>query len=125
MLTRRVIIESEPALADRAFLPEKAEIVRRHAVLVQEARHSTAQLSSQGEIEREMLECIFASGVRLRLDSRRVKVLHRFALNEDRVRTLAQNRLDGQLMRHAEISNRARERLLARERLVPKSAQSR
>src|SRR5690348_14378520 len=47
VLARRIVVESEPPLPDRASLAEEAQIVRRHAVPVEQASHPWRQLSPE------------------------------------------------------------------------------
>src|SRR4051812_41494804 len=72
-----------------------------------------------------MLECVLTLRARLRFLASSVKVLDRFALHDDSIGTLGQNRFDGELVTHAHVANSARERALVSERLVPESTQRR
>src|SRR5690242_2220329 len=52
-------------------------------------------------------------------------MLDRLALHDDGIRALRKNRLDGELMGHAQVPQRPHERRVARLTLVPPAAQRR
>src|SRR5215207_4582671 len=125
MLARRVVVRAQPALANRPSLPKKAQFVRRHAVVVQVRRHAGRELVTEREVEREVLDAIPTLRFARRAASRSVKVLDRLTLHDDRIGTLGENRLDGELVRHAQVAQRLHERGVARLTLVPPSAERR
>src|SRR5436190_18569568 len=107
MLTSRVVVESQPSLTDGASLSKKTQVVRRDAILIQQTSHSGAELATQREIEREILQRVQAVRLVLRRPTRRVKMLDGFALNENGVRPLSENSFDGKFMGHAKIADRS------------------
>src|SRR5829696_1629163 len=119
VLARRIVVDAEPALPDRTPLAEEAQVVRRDAMIVEIARHAGRQLVPHRQVEREMLQSIEPVRLVLRVAAPRMEVLDRLALHDDRVRTLGQDRLDRQLVRHAQVADRAHERLVALLALVP------
>src|SRR5215207_488434 len=119
VLARRIVVDAEPALPDRTPLAEEAHVVRRDAMIVEIARHAGRQLVPHRQVEREMLQPIEPVRLVLRVAAPRLEVLDRLALHDDRVRTLGQDRLDRQLVRHAQVADRAHERLVALLALVP------
>src|SRR5437660_679675 len=98
MFARGIVVEAEPALTYRATFPEEAQIVRGDAAVLEKPGHAGCQLASERQVQREMLERVFACRLRFRLPARRVEMLDRFALHENRVRTLSENCFNRQLV---------------------------
>ena len=89
----------------------------------EEARHSRRQLATEGQIQRQMLERILAGRLWPPPCARRMEMLDRFALHEDRIGPFGENGLHRQLVPHAHVADRAAERGLVCQRLVPESPQ--
>jgi hypothetical protein len=119
VLAGGIVVHAEPALPDGARLAEEAQVVRGDAMLVEEARHARGELVAHREVERELLQAIEPLGLVLRIASRGVELLDRLALDDDRVGPLREDRFHRQLVRHAEVADRAHERRVALLALVP------
>src|SRR3954471_14474476 len=70
-----------------------------------------------------MLERIFARCMTLGLLAGRMEMLDRFALYDHRIGALGENGFDRELMTHAHVAHRPRERAFVRQRLIPESTE--
>src|SRR5689334_949072 len=125
MLTRRIVIQTQPTLTGCATLAEEAQVIGRYAAILKKRGHAWRELATKSQVQREMLERVLAGGAAFCLLARRMEMLDGFALHEDRIGTLGENRFNGELVRHAHVADRAAERLLIGQCFIPESAQRR
>src|SRR5690349_4482319 len=115
----RVVIVAHYTPRPHMMLKEPMILVPSHAIVEQVLINRGIHMMSVSQIEGEEAFLVEPAGIVLTIGGLGVKVLRRFTLNEDGVRTLFENGVHGQHVCFAQILECCHERAIAGKSLVP------